>query len=119
MYSNSTAQISFVKALDADGSYCTDSKSQIDSTNAVELLDVGQSNTYLAIHSFTITLVPNDPVIGINQRLYNISFVVGTNDQSVLNVADGSTKCNLPDEANSDPTYCAVNQFDIVARAGN
>jgi hypothetical protein len=115
VYSNSTTPINFVKAIDRDGSYCSNPSKKIDSSTAVELLNVGQSNLYLAIHNFSITPVSHDDATG--QYLYGISFVVGTNDHTTLN--SSSTACLTSDDANSNPTYCTVNQFDIVARAGS
>jgi prepilin-type N-terminal cleavage/methylation domain-containing protein len=108
-----TKKIVFVKASDPTASYCDLSNSDIDINGAVELLDVGNNN--LALHSFSIT--PSAYESLINQRVYNISFLIGTNKDTTL-TADSSA-CLSPDNANSDPIYCAVNQFDILARAGN
>jgi type II secretory pathway pseudopilin PulG len=113
VYSNPTTPISFVKAIDRDGSYCSSPTKPVDSNTAVELLNVGQVN--LAIHSFSIKQISSDNATG--QYLYGISFVVGTNDQPTLN--SDSTACLTSDNIQSNPTYCAVNQFDIVARAGS
>jgi len=113
-----TPNINFIKVSDSNFSYCTDadtSKKTIDQATSVELLDVGKNN--LAIHSFSISSGASDG--STNQSLYSISFLVGTNEAGTLDVISGSKKCKLPDDAQSDSTYCAVNQFDIVARAGN
>ena len=55
------------------------------------------------------------------QRLYSIEFLIGTNDQTALMHDSGLvvTGCLPPSDPNSDPSYCSVNQFNIVARAGN
>ena len=110
----SNIPINFVKVLDSTASYCANPTSLITSGDSVELLDVGQSN--LAIHSFSIMPAAYDPIT--NQRMYNISFLIGTNDQTALTVISGSTACLTASDVNSDPTYCAINRFDIVARAG-
>jgi type II secretory pathway pseudopilin PulG len=110
--------INFIKVVDSTASYCKDataSKRTVNIADAVELLEVGQSN--LAIHDFSIATNAYDPLI--RQRLYSISFLIGTNDQTALKGSSNSTACLLADDAKSDPTYCAINQFDIVARAGN
>lgn len=125
MYSGATSttpNINFIKVRDPDpnSSYCTAPLSLIQPSGATELLDVGQYN--LAIHSFSIT---SDPTNGYDsltgQRLYNISFLLGTNDQAALSASGDRTKttCTTPDQLNADPSYCAVNRFDILARAGN
>jgi type II secretory pathway pseudopilin PulG len=112
-YSNSnTKKIVFIKANDPTANYCT-TESDVEINDAVELLDVGNNN--LAIHNFSITSSAYDGTI--NQRVYNISFLLGTNDQTTL--TPDSTACLSPNDLNSDPVYCAVNQFDILARAGN
>lgn len=107
--------IRFIKVIDADKSICDDPQSTIDKTTAVELLEAGQND--LAIHSFTIT---TDSLVfdsNTGQQLYSIGFLIGTNDQTAIGVDNKS--CLLADDANSDPSYCAINQFDIVVRAGN
>lgn len=121
-YSNSNNQISFVKVIDANASYCTSLPLKpIDSAGAIELLNVGDHD--LAIHNFTIgtTLSASDSKTG--QKLYNISFLIGTNDQTALKGSLDATKCLIPNEVingkTPDPSYCFVNQFDIVARSGN
>jgi len=116
VYSNSSDQIRFVKAFDPSASYCTQQPyKKIDSSNAVELLDSGQHN--LAIHSFSVTTDPTANDNGTGQRLYSIEFLIGTNDQTSLNA--GNTACLLPTDPKSDPSYCSVNKFYVVARAGN
>jgi len=106
--------IRFVKVLDTDKKYCPPTSTvEIDPTNAVELLDVGQHN--LAIHSFSITSSAADTATG--QQMYNIVFTLGTNDLAAL--TSDKNGCKPPSESGSDPAYCAVNQFNIIVRAGN
>ena len=70
----------------------------------------------LVLHNFSIQQNANDPVIG--QALYGITMVIGTNDRQQLTSTD--TSCKAPaDSQAGDDQYCAVNQFDIIARAGN
>lgn len=115
---STTPDINFIKVFDPTSSYCTfatTSKKDIIFGDSVELLDVGKNN--LAVYSFSISSNAHDD--STNQRLYDISLVIGTNEKDTLDASSGSMKCQLPDNVKSDPTYCAVNQFDIVARAGN
>lgn len=111
-YSGDSKKIVFIKVNDPTASYCS-TENDVNINDAVELLDVGNNN--LAIHNFSIKSSADDS--STNQRIYNISFVIGTNDQIALN--PDSTACLTPDYANSDSVYCAVNRFDILARAGN
>ncbi len=48
------------------------------------------------------------------QRMYHVSFVIGSNDQTLINASG----CAVP-ASEIDDEYCAVNTFDFVARAGN
>ncbi len=118
VYSNSDEQIHFVKALDPNTSYCTETSKKIDFSNTVELLNVGQNN--LAIHSFTISTTDTAFDAKTDQRLYSLQFLIGTNEQAALTYdSAGAATCKLPSEKGADPSYCSINQFDIVARAGN
>lgn len=129
VYSNpdSNVQIRFVKVLDQDMSYCTFINKKIVRTDAVEMLDVGEHD--LALHSFNITTTKDDLITpGVNentagdtrtgQQLYSIEFFLGTNDQSALTGDLTTTACRPPNDPLSDPSYCSVNQFNIVARTG-
>lgn len=114
-YSNSSNQIHFIKILDPTSGYCTDSTTKINFDNAIELLEVGQSN--LAIHSFTIASNPTASDNKISQQLYNIDFMIGTNDTEAI--LDDLSSCKPPSDVSSNLNYCAINQFDITVRAGN
>lgn len=109
----------FVKIQDKTGSYCVK-----DPTNgypdvpvdATELLSGGDRN--LVLHSLKVTSDVDDPLT--QQQLYFISFSLGTMEKDLL-TADNES-CKPPDSTDSskrDFSYCAVNRFDIVARAGN
>ena len=134
VFSDSVNEIRFVKVLDPNASYCTKSVvgDYIDvlSSEAVELLNVGQHN--LAIHDFIITTTlddPSTPLVNENttgdsktgQQLYSIVFTIGTNDQLALDFSDGLIVCKPPSETaeGADPSYCSINQFNILARSGN
>jgi len=125
VYSGSTNEIRFVKVFDPNTSYCT--RSLVDSkykdvifSDAVELLNIGQHN--LAIHNFTINTSSTASDSKTGQQLYNLEFMIGTNDQAALMFdLAGAVTCKPPSEVatGADPSYCSINQFNIVARAGN
>lgn len=118
LYSNSTNEIRFVKVLDTNASYCTNTSKKVVFGDAVELMSVGDHN--LAIHYFSISSSVSDKKTG--QQLYSIEFLVGTNDQAALkdDPLDAKYKiCKLASESGADPAYCSVNKFNIIARAGN
>lgn len=113
--SEAADEIHFIKLIDSNSSYCSNPNSKVDKTDAVELLKAGQSD--LAIHDFKISTNDSANDDSTNQRLYSIEFILGTNDQNSLNIS--KTACLLPDDVDSDSTYCSVGQFNLVVRAGN
>lgn len=114
VYAGGSTKMSFVKAPDSSGSYCSSPSRAINKLGgAIELLASGDSN--LALHSFTIANNSTDPKS--DEGLYSITFTIGTNDQKALDATQ--TTCNAPSVAGSDINYCFVNKFNIVARAIN
>lgn len=105
--------IRFVKVSDVGGMLCVDTERQIVRDSARELLAAGDRN--LAVQALTIREGSRDEVSG--QALYAITLTLGTNDQSQLNAS--STTCLPPTEGSGYENLCAINQFDIVVRAGN
>lgn len=123
LYSDSNNQIRFIKVSDPNSSYCTTSQKKVDSIGAVELLSVGEHD--LAIHNFIISTLPSAGDTKTGQQLYSIKFVIGTNDQAALTITTNvagdvvDVICKAPSQSGSDPVYCSVNEFNIVALAGN
>lgn len=110
--------IRFVKIADQDASYCLTPSKKVDPTNAVELLNIGEHD--LAVHSFVISTVASAGDSKTGQQLYSLEFEIGTNDQKALtSSSSGAVICRAPNQTGADPSYCSVNRFDIVARAGN
>jgi prepilin-type N-terminal cleavage/methylation domain-containing protein len=118
-------EINLVKIVDPGANYCLFDNSQnpayyyINPTNAVDLLDIGDHN--LAIQSFLVSSPASSIDLATDQELYDIEFAIGTNNQVALQAdSNGNmTQCSAPNIVGSDPTYCVVDTFDIVARAGN
>jgi len=82
-----------------------------------ELLKAGDNT--LAIHAFTVTRdgmnVIGNAVNGDDtQRIYSISFRLGSNDTAII----ASNGCESP-TSRVDDDFCAVNDFSFTARAGN
>jgi prepilin-type N-terminal cleavage/methylation domain-containing protein len=105
--------VRFVKVADANGALCATPTASIVRANAVDLISSGDRD--LAVHSFTIVKTAEDATIG--QALYALSLTIGTNDQAQLTTNDAS--CRPPAEEVGAEDYCAVNRFEIIARAGN
>ena len=116
-YTDGGSDIRFVKISDPGASYCGAKKAQnIDNSptslkKPVELLNPGQSN--LAIQSFSITSSAIDSKT--KQQLYNIVFLIGTNNQQALK---DNASCKPPNESGSDLNFCAINEFKLTVRAG-
>jgi prepilin-type N-terminal cleavage/methylation domain-containing protein len=110
---DSSSQIRFVKVADSSASLCTDPALKITRANATDMLVSGDRD--LAMHKFSITKGAADLTIG--QTLYAISMTIGTNDKAELVTND--TSCKPPADGQGNANYCSVNQFDIIARAGN
>lgn len=104
----------FVKVDDPNGALCTvAATASIDRANATELLQVGDRE--LVLHQFRIARTAYDS--STLQALYDISLTIGTNDQDQLTTT--SDTCRPPSDQVGKEDYCAVNRFDMIARAGN
>jgi len=120
---NASKEIKLVKVYDLGGNYCTNAAKAVVISDATELLESGEHD--LALHDFSVISPESNGGIQTldtktRQALYNLSFVIGTNDSNALSPSIGSnTACRPPKDVLSDPSYCSVAQFNIVARAGN
>jgi len=115
VYSSSTNKISFVKVPDGGAVYCADASTKVNPVGAVELLSAGDRN--LALHNFSIKNEPTAIDERSRQRVYYISYIIGTNDQTAIDTMNAS--CKTPDNLDADLTYCSINEFNIVARSTN
>lgn len=111
----SSTSIRFVKVYDTHAAYCSNLALKIDPTNATELLNIGDHS--LTIQDFSITTTTSADDTRTGQRLYTINFVVGTNDPNAL--TSDRTGCKAPGVPGADLSYCVVEKFSIVVRAGN
>ncbi len=118
-YSLGGDDIRFIRVRDSGAQYCADPTKKIQQSDATELLSGG--NQDLAIQSFAITKLADDATVG--QALYRIVVEIGTNNQDALQQVQTldtiDTTCKPPSDDSSLQNYCAVNQFDFTAQAGN
>lgn len=105
--------VRFAKVNDPSGSLCTTTDQPIVRADATEMLTSGDRE--LVVHDLVVTSSASDAVTG--QAIYAISIVIGTNDDDQLETNDRS--CKPPASGAGKENYCSVNQFDIIARAGN
>jgi hypothetical protein len=106
-------QIRMIKVEDASGSLCTVTTASIDRSKSTDLLTSGDRD--LVLHKFSVERT--DDAVNTGQAIYAISMVLGTNDRQQLTTDD--TSCKAPGDGVGDENYCSVNQFDVIARAGN
>ena len=102
-------------SLNSEGNLTYSAIRAMDTINAQELLPAGDHT--LAINKLEI---PEDSVVvddSTKQTLYTLTYVLGSGNISAMN--EDQTACLDPSFANSDLTYCSVQQFTIVLRAGN
>lgn len=111
-YTDNTA-VRFAKLPDAGGALCAGTPGKVSRVDASELLASGDRD--LAVHGVTIKQGVTDPTTG--QSLYILSLIIGTQDNSQLTSGDAS--CKPPADIAGAESYCSVNRFDIIARAGN
>lgn len=116
---NESSAIRFIKFADPGAEACVKNPvsgayPSIDKTLASELLNASELS--LSVYNFKIASndTVNDERTG--QRMYNISFLLGTDIKAMNNEA---TSCRPPSDLDSDINYCSINEFNFVARAGN
>lgn len=110
---NNGDPVRFAKVTDPSGSLCADPTLSINRADASEMLTSGDRD--LVVHDMTVASGATDATTG--QAIYAISIVIGTNDSEQLTTNDRS--CQPPADGAGKEDYCSVNQFDIIARAGN
>jgi hypothetical protein len=115
-YVSGRGTIRLVKVSDTGGILCANPSAAVPDDRAKELLVAGDRN--LAVQQLIVTAGARDDASG--QAIYAISLTLGTNDTTdrTLLVPNGTT-CVPPNADTANDDFCAVNQFDIVVRAGN
>lgn len=86
---------------------CANNSSCVGSGDARVIELINPSDTNLVIHDFLVRPGVSNPAL--NQKIYQISFILGTSSGSKL-VYDNAYRCNA---SLYDATYCALNRFDV------
>lgn len=119
-YTDNTAKkIILARVVDAGGNYCTKAGEvypiAVSSQAANEMLP--SDNGDLALHSLTLDRVPPLTEASVpNEALYDIRYIIGTNDAGTINTGDLS--CNPPSDANQNFNFCSINNFEMIVRVG-
>lgn len=120
--------IRFIRVIDSGGQLCASPSTQINKANATELLTGkgSKDNLDLDLQTFTISSTTAATDAASGQKMYSISYTIGTNDQQALMASSvtGDLQCVPPGATptgsqQADWEYCAVNVFDIVVRASS
>ncbi len=118
--------VRLVKVPDGAKAYCSvDSDDRLlvpnlqpaDVPEARELLRAGDRT--LSLHSFKVTTSDGASDAKTGQRLYKVTFTLGTERTDLLNFGARPIACKTPKEIGADINYCTVQEFSIVVRAGN
>ncbi|MBQ6510548.1 prepilin-type N-terminal cleavage/methylation domain-containing protein [Candidatus Saccharibacteria bacterium] len=80
------------------------------SEEPVEL--IASSDKRLALYSFDVVKTENTTT---NRSLYSVSFILGT-IRGGINITGNSNYCAVPNDADSDFDYCAINKFNFAIR---
>ena len=115
-YTDGSSPPRFARVIDTSASLCSGTAPINKATQSVtDLLAEGDRD--LMVHTFTIDKITPTPDTN-NQALYHINIVIGTSGkQGAINTSNYT--CEPPNTGDGYETYCAVNQFDFVVRAGN
>jgi len=124
IYTDSSEAIRLVKVSDTGGALCLDAGQQINQAQAKELLQVSDRN--LAVQDFTVSEGARDEAS--RQAIYAITLILGTSNRDNFAVLNASNSACLPPklsesssetQASDNEKFCAINKFNIIARAGN
>lgn len=102
--------IGFIRFQGSAEEYCAGLANLPARSEAIDLLN--SNDQYLVMRDFSLASspLPEDPT----QTIYQISFVIGTNSEDLI---DSNGQCRPP--SNGGEEFCAVNEFSFTARAGN
>lgn len=68
----------------------------------------------LALYEFNISKLTSDDIT--KESLYKISYTIGTNEQALID----NNQCRPPSDVSArDFSYCSINNFDIIVKAGS
>lgn len=106
-------------AKDGDGTLINKDISAAASAQAKELLKPGDRT--IRMLAFSVTTTPQAADSASGQQLYTVSYRLGTGATSAMEIGTDGTPaaCLPPNDPNSNLTYCNVQQFSLVLRAGS
>lgn len=113
-YQDTNKPVRLVRVLDPEANLCrTAMNNVVDPAKTTNLLQAGERD--LALYNFTIST--NAASSFVSQALYTVSFTLGTIQEGQIDSVNKT--CKPPKEGVGYEDYCAINEFNIVVRAGN
>lgn len=116
--------VRFVKIPDSSKVYCAKLTSGalanpdlrgVDVTLAQELIEPGDHS--LGINKFVITTYPSATDTATRETMYTLTYSIGAGKTDAMNA--GKTACIDQGAIGADFTYCSVQEFTLVLRAGD
>ncbi|MBS7346443.1 MAG: prepilin-type N-terminal cleavage/methylation domain-containing protein [Candidatus Sacchiramonaceae bacterium] len=113
----SSTEIKLIKILDSSRQYCADSALWTRVPRGGQVIDLlPQSESGLMIYDIRFDSKEALRDQSTNQRMVNISYVLGTNDANRGLIDMSNMNCRPPSSAQGMEDYCAINKFDLTVR---
>jgi len=119
-----TRKVRFVKVPDTSKIYCAVNSTDALTYTTIRTVDVAEAQELLRegdhalnIHKFILT--SDDAAVDLvtAQRLYMLDYTIGSGQISTMNTTQSA--CKTPGQAGADLSYCNVQPFSLVIRAGS
>lgn len=109
---NGATTVNFVRVHDPAATLCDTSSvfNDVASMQPANLLDAKRSDAVLSVHSFEVIRLDGQPIA--SEVLYKISYTIGTSELGALD----SQRCRPPADSESNDSFCAINNFEIIVR---
>lgn len=120
-YTSTSTPVIMARVADGVGAYCVKDgtgkySTAVDKTTAQEMLP--SENGDYAMHKLTLERIPPLGTAVAGETLYDVVYTIGTNDNGSIDTVDQSCKPPSGGDANANFDFCAVNEFELIIRAG-
>lgn len=123
-FQTSTTPIHLIKVPDLAKIYCAKNSSGAFTYKTIRAVDVSASQELLSagdhslgLNQFVLPATQTVTDTTTNQSLYNLQYAIGSGTTKAMTA--NQLSCIPPGQANSDITYCSVQQFSLVLTTGN
>ena len=113
----SSTEIKLIKILDSSRQYCADSTLWTRIPRGGQVIDLlPQTESGLMIYDIRFHSKEALYDQSTNQRIINISYVLGTSDANLGLIDMSNMNCRPPSDIQGAESYCAINKFDLTVR---